>query len=242
MSSDINTFTKQNLDTYLKELAKEYRRLSGGKTPAEIILIGGASIVANYNFREMTTDIDGIIKGASVIKDAINHVGDRYDLPNKWLNADFVRTSSYSDKLIMHSKYYRRFSHILTIRTISAEYLIAMKLRAGRKYKHDLSDIVGILAEHEKSKTPITMDAVNTAVKEIYGSWAEIPLDSKIFIEETMKHGDFEQVYKNIKEEESKAKNVLVEFEEEYPDVLKEDNLNDILSALRKKRTAKVEE
>ena len=36
-------FTKENLDSYLKELAKEFRKINGNKMPAEIILIGGAS-------------------------------------------------------------------------------------------------------------------------------------------------------------------------------------------------------
>ena len=35
-------FTKENLDTYLKEVAREYRRLAGKGMPAELILIGGA--------------------------------------------------------------------------------------------------------------------------------------------------------------------------------------------------------
>ena len=56
MSSDI-TFTKENLDIYLKELANLFRKLNDTKTPAEIILIGGASVLANYGFRDMTTDI-----------------------------------------------------------------------------------------------------------------------------------------------------------------------------------------
>ena len=50
-------FTKDNIDTYLKELAKEYRKLVGKNVPAEIILIGGASVLVNYGFRDMTTDI-----------------------------------------------------------------------------------------------------------------------------------------------------------------------------------------
>ena len=40
--SDI-PFTKDNLDGYLKELSKEFRKMNGSKIPAEIILIGGAS-------------------------------------------------------------------------------------------------------------------------------------------------------------------------------------------------------
>ena len=43
-------FTKENLDTYLKEVAREYRRLAGKGMPAELILIGGASILINYGF------------------------------------------------------------------------------------------------------------------------------------------------------------------------------------------------
>lgn len=53
MSSD-KPFTKENLDNYLKELAKEFRKRNGTRMPAEIILIGGASILINYGFREMT--------------------------------------------------------------------------------------------------------------------------------------------------------------------------------------------
>lgn len=62
-------FTKENLNMYLKELAKEYRRRSGKNTPAEIILIGGAAVVINYGFREMTYDTDAIITASSHMKD-----------------------------------------------------------------------------------------------------------------------------------------------------------------------------
>ena len=55
-------FTKDNIDSYLKELAKEFQKRNGNRIPAEIILIGGASILINYGFREMTYDIDAIIK------------------------------------------------------------------------------------------------------------------------------------------------------------------------------------
>ncbi len=38
-------FTKDNIDNLLFQLAKEFRRLNGKKTPAEIVIIGGAAIV-----------------------------------------------------------------------------------------------------------------------------------------------------------------------------------------------------
>lgn len=83
MSSEMQIeFTKDNIDTYLKEVAKEYRRQIGKRMPAEMILIGGASVLVNYGFRDMTTDIDAVIQAASVMKDVINNVGDRFHLPN----------------------------------------------------------------------------------------------------------------------------------------------------------------
>ena len=138
-----NSFTKGNLDTYLKELAKEMKRLNGRSVHAEIVLVGGAAILTNYGFRDMTSDIDAVIHANSSMKEAINAVGDKFDLPNGWLNADFMHTGSYSSKLDEISVYYKTFGGVLDVRTISAEYLIAMKLRSGRKYKNDLSDIIG---------------------------------------------------------------------------------------------------
>ena len=57
-SENSNYFTKENLNTYLKELGKEYKKINEKSMPAEIILIGGAAILASYGFREMTTDVD----------------------------------------------------------------------------------------------------------------------------------------------------------------------------------------
>ena len=114
-----NSFTKDNLDNYLKELAKEYRRLVGKDMPAEIVLVGGAAILTRYGFRDITTDVDAIIHAASSMKDAINKVGDKFGLPNKWLNADFMRTGSYSPRLDEVSVYYKKFSNVLTVRVIT---------------------------------------------------------------------------------------------------------------------------
>lgn len=172
-------FTKDNLDSYLKELAKEFRKINGSRTPAEITLIGGAAVLVNYGFREMTYDVDAIIQASSSMKDAINHVGDRMGLPNGWLNTDFVRTTSYTPKLTQYSKYYKTFSNVLQVRTISAEYLIVMKLMAGRQYKNDLSDVVGILLEQKTTEKEIGLDAIKRAANELYGGYENLPDSSR---------------------------------------------------------------
>ena len=234
-------FTRDNLDSCLKELAKEFRKINGSRIPAEIILIGGASVLINYGFREMTYDMDAIIQASSSMKDAINHVGDRLGLPNGWLNADFMHTGSYSPKLMEYSVKYRQFSNVLEVRTVSAEYLVAMKLCSGRKYKKDLSDIIGILYEHEKRGVPLTMEDIDRAICNLYGSWDRIPADSVAFIQNIMKNGDLEKVYQAVRDEEKRSKELLVQFEADYPEVTNTENADTILEAL-KRRKARSEE
>ena len=236
LSDNSITFNKSNLDHYFYELAKAYKKLGGKKMPAEIILIGGAAIIENYGFRDMTTDVDAIIHAASVMDDAIRQVGDQFDLPYGWLNTDFIKTSSYSRNLNRYSVLYKVFNQILTVRTVSAEYLIAMKLRSGRKYKNDLSDIIGILAEHEDKGDRITSERIDKAVLNLYGSWDEIPDDSISFINDTMKNGDYKSLYEIIRKGEAETKDILIEFQDDYPKVLNESNMDDILKRLKDKR------
>lgn len=232
-------FTRDKLDLYLKELAKEFRRLNGTTMKAELILIGGASILANYGFREMTYDMDAVITATSVMKDAINRVGDKYGLPNGWLNEDARRTKSYSARLSEVSVFYRTFSNVLTIRTVSAEYLVAMKLMSGRQYKNDISDIVGILWEHQKIGEPITMEMIDKAVCALYGNWEEVPASSQAFIRAAIEHGDYEALYIENRQQEHDAREVLLEFDQKYPDALNEDSIAGILDKARKKQQDK---
>ena len=228
--------TKENLDTYLKELAKQFRKLNGKAMPAEITLIGGASILINYGFRDSTYDVDALIHASSAMKDAINYVTDTLGLPHGWLNEDFKNTKSYTPRLVNYSKYYRTFSNVLTVRTITGEYLVAMKLMAYRQYKHDISDIVGILREQQNSGDPLTLERIGKAVKDLYDNWDNLPENAKNMIESILANEDMDALYEAYANEEAAAKNALITFVDKYPDVLKEDNLADILSHLLKEQ------
>lgn len=236
MSSETRfEFTKENIDGFLKELAKEYRKQVGKAMPAELILIGGASVLINYGFRNMTTDIDALIHASSAMKDAIRLVGDRHSLPNDWLNADFRQTDSYSPKLAEFSVYYKTWSNILTVRTVSAEYLVAMKLRSGRQYKSDLSDVIGILAEHEKKGVPLRIEQIEKAVSDLYGSWDQLPEASQAFIQNVFQDGRFEQLYSQMAADEKETRSLLIQFEQNYPDILKKENADSVAENLQKK-------
>lgn len=238
MSVD-KAFTKENLDYYLKELAKEFRKKNGTKMPAEIVLIGGAAVLVNYGFREMTYDIDAVITASSVMKDAINAVGDRLELPNGWLNTDFKNTSSYSPKLIRYSKHYRTYSGVLNVRTISAEYLIAMKLMSGRRYKKDLSDIVGILNEQKRMGKPLDYAKIDRAVKDLYGSWSGISEYTTEVLKTALESENLAELFEEQVREEELSKQEVLRIQKYDKDKVTGSNIDDIINmALKKKSNA----
>lgn len=229
-------FRKENLDQYIKELAKEYRKRRGKSVTAEIVLIGGASILINYEFREMTYDIDAVINASSAMKDAINYVGDKYNLPAGWINNDFMKTDSYTPRILQYSKYYHMYSNAIAYRTVTGEYLLAMKLKSGRQYKYDRSDVIGILWEQEKKGDPLTIERIKKAVEDLYDSYDVISDEMKSFVENAVRDGNYEELYKRIRQAEIENKENLLEYQEEKPGVISRDNVNDIIAALRKRK------
>ena len=230
------SFTKDNLDQYLKELAKEYRKRNGKTVSAEIVLIGGAAVVINYGFREMTYDMDAIINASASMKDAINHVGDKYGLPNGWMNSDFMYTDSYTPRIVQYSRYYRTFSNVVSFRTVTGEYLVAMELMSGRRYMYDLFDVIGVLWEQEKSDSPLDLEQIKKAAADLYGSYDRLPYDSRVFIEKAMADGEYGTLYNRIRRMEAENKEILIEYQERRPGVMNRDNVNQILNAIRKKK------
>jgi hypothetical protein len=235
MSTDV-FFTRESLDQCLKALSKEFRKLNGKAMPAEIVLIGGASVLANYGFRDMTYDVDAMIQASSAMKDAINRTGDALGLPNGWLNSDFMQTRSYSPKLLQYSVYYKKFSNIVTVRTVTGEYLIAMKLMSGRQYKNDISDIVGILREQREKGKPISFEQIDAAVYNLYDGWGRMPQEAKPLIESILSSDNLEILYQMYRSEEKAGKEALVDFEKNHPGVTNEDNVTDILKQLKARR------
>lgn len=234
MSSDKFIFTKENIDSFLKELGKEYRKLSKQGQNVELIIVGGVAAIVNYDFRETTTDIDALFHANSIFKEAIRNVGDKYGLPDGWLNSDFKYTASYSDKLVEHSKYYKTF-YSLDVRTVSGEYAIAMKLVSDRNYKSDISDIVGIIKDERKRGNEITFEKIDKAMVELYSNWKRVSDSNLELLNEVLKCKDLEQIYIEKVKEESLNRNYLEAAIEEYKDVITSDNTNDFIKFFKGK-------
>ena len=166
-------------------------------------------------------------------------MGDKFDLPRGWLNEDFKRASSYSPKLLQYAEFYKTFYGVLTVRTIAGAHLIAMKLQSGRHYKSDLSDILGILASHTRKKQPITMEMIDAAIKDLYGSWDGVSDEAKEFIRNVMENGEYEGLVEETRKWESETKDALIAFEKNDPGKVNTKSVEDILKELKRNKGEK---
>ncbi len=221
-------FNRMDMNNNLKELSKELKREFGRNSKHEIIIVGGAAIVLKHDFRESSSDIDAIVADGSSIKDAVHRTADRLGLSADWLNSDFKQSSSYSSQLVEVSKYYRTFNQVLDVRIVEDKYLIAMKLKSFRPYKNDQSDIIGLLQD-----STFTYEEIHSAVEKLYGKEDEVKPEAWEFLRKYYSAEGI--VYNQIRNEELNNKDILIEFDKNYENVLKEDNLDDILSMLREK-------
>ena len=198
--------SKEQLDSIFKDIAKELKKKIKNKALSyELIIVGGASILLNYSFRETTVDIDCLDIQDALMNEIINNVGEKYQLPNDWINTDFIKTNSYTPKLIQYSSYYKSYANgSLVIRTIKDEYLIAMKMMAARKYKHDYSDIFGIIKEDPS----LSFDKVMKAVENLYGDSSKIPSEMVAFVKSLFEPNTIS--YADIEKGEEETETILL--------------------------------
>ena len=70
----------------------------------------------------------------------------------------------------------------------------------------------------------------------MYDSYDRIPENSRVFMESVFGKKDLRGFYQQCRELELENRDVLIEFQDDYPGVLKEDNLADILKAAKNKK------
>lgn len=226
--------TRANAMDIIRRFAKEYRKVFG-KAPAEIIIVGGGSIMLNYNFRDATQDFDVILRAASGIKDVITGFADRNNLPRDWMNTDFVKTASYSDALMEVSRHYCWLNNqTLEIRTVSGIYLIAMKMIAHRYYRNDISDAIGILIEEAEAGNRFSYADIETVYLKLYH---EAP-DSKtqeLFRDICTKSiEELKSLYDSQRNTESSVGDQLITYIEDCVNINTE-NVTDVAARIREK-------
>ena len=60
---------------------------------------------------------------------------------------------------------------------------------------------------------------------------------TRMFIESAIAENSYEQVYISVRQMEAENKDILLQFQNDYPNVTNTDNVNDIIAAIRKKQS-----
>lgn len=93
------SYKKEDVERFLAQLSREIKKQFNRKTKVELIIVGGASVILNYGFRETTMDIDAYISAGTSIKVAIYKIAEDNNISEEWLNSDFLKTTSFTHKL-----------------------------------------------------------------------------------------------------------------------------------------------
>jgi len=94
--------------------------------------------------------------------------------------------------LLEHAEFYKDFLGLIEVRTIKDEYLVAMKLKASRDYKYDISDVIGILGGCQKQGKQMSRALIEKAVIDLYGSVDEVKKEDWDRLDSIMKNGDYD--------------------------------------------------
>ena len=239
-SSDKTLITKENAYPILKAFAKEYKKQNGTSVPVELVIVGGGSILLNYGFREVTQDLDIMVQSLSLVKNVSYRIADLYNLPDNWLNTDFMRTASYSDKLREVSKHFCSFNNgSLEFRTVNEEYLIAMKMVSAREYRNDISDVVGILIYMKNESENFSMDRIDYAINFLYGKREDV-IKEDVYdkVKEYAKWSvaELEKEYHVLTQMEKQTKQELIDINEKYQGVVKEESIDKVIEGLRRRK------
>ena len=129
--------TREQILDCLRQLGDELalRNLQG-----EILLTGGAAMCLVHEARDMTKDIDALYEPKTVINSIAAIIAERNGLACDWLNDSvkgFVGVNATTEDYMMFTG--------LRVQTVTAEYLLAMKLMSARQGEKDYEDISFLL-------------------------------------------------------------------------------------------------
>jgi hypothetical protein len=128
-----SVLSKEKMLECLRLLGKELSELG---MKGEILLTGGAAMCLVHSARDMTKDIDALYEPKSAINKIAAAIAEREGLPPDWLNdgvKGFVGANAPTEDFITFDG--------LHVQTVSAEYLLAMKLVSARYGETDYGDI-----------------------------------------------------------------------------------------------------
>ena len=85
-------------------------------------------------------------------------------------------------------------------------------------------------------RRPANDGKIQSAVRDLYGTYDVIAPDVQGFIEKAIQDGGYESMYTRVREAEAKNRENLLEYQEEKPGVITGDNVSDVIAALRRRK------
>jgi hypothetical protein len=122
----------------LEELNDE---LQATNIKGEVCLYGGAVMCLVYDARPATKDVDAVFKPTTEIRQAVERVAERNNLPSDWLN-DAVK-----DFLVPHQQKVFFDLPNLKVYVPEPDYLLAMKAISARVESYDPEDVKLLIQE-----------------------------------------------------------------------------------------------
>jgi hypothetical protein len=128
----------RDIETYLADLGQELHQI-GLQQPVRLLLIGGAFMLTQLHSRRATNDVDVLLIDVDdpttsplyqTFKAAVRAVANRNRLPVAWMNdllGDFLRDTTR----VPRGTLWRTYA-LLEVYVPEAEYILALKLLAGR--------------------------------------------------------------------------------------------------------------
>ena len=99
-----------------------------------------------------------------------------------------------------------------------------------------MSDIAGIVLEQKKAGKPLSYEKIDEAICNLYGGWQNVSDYAKKVLDKVLTSDDLEQLFCSLSEDEAEVKVALAEMNEKYPNTVKQDNVDDIIAALKAKK------
>lgn len=160
-------FNKQSFDDVFNYFAAKCIK-HGIKGPINLYVVGGASIVMSFEYRKSTIDIDAYYENSEELKLIIAEISKELEIPSDWINNEFVKTPSYSPKIMETAKLRSNYQDMIYVYTLDPEYIIAMKLKSSRPTGGDMRDITYMVYELRLSGSDITYEKVMEAYDYLY--------------------------------------------------------------------------
>lgn len=147
----------------LKRLGK---KLAERNLKGELILTEDTSMCLVHSARDMTKDVDAIYEPKLVINEIVREIAEENDLPHAWLNDSVKGFVTDSIQTVGFAQF-----GSLKVSTVSAEYLLAMKLISARVTGQDYNDILFLI----RKLGLFSMDAIQKILAKYYPASMILP-------------------------------------------------------------------